>query len=76
MFQFVGDGQPSQERSRAASGRPGSPGAAALQVLRERRYPSLARRRSAFRALVRTLRLCESNDLGRVVDAVAEWASR
>lgn len=42
---------------RAAGGKEGSPGAAALQVLRERRYPALAARRKDFRALVRRLKL-------------------
>lgn len=43
--------------SRAAGRRGGSAGAAAIQVLRERRYPALAARRKDFRTLVRKLRL-------------------
>lgn len=43
--------------SRASVGRPGSPGSAALQVLRERRYPALTEHRRSFRKLVGALRL-------------------
>ncbi len=42
---------------RAAAARPGHRGPAALQILREKRYPTLAIRRRAFRALVKRLRL-------------------
>jgi ParB-like chromosome segregation protein Spo0J len=43
--------------SRTARRRHGQFGASALQVLRERRFPSLAARRSAFQRLLRRLRL-------------------
>jgi hypothetical protein len=43
--------------SRAARRRHGQFGASALQVLRERRFPSLAARRRAFQRLLRRLRL-------------------
>lgn len=43
--------------SRASGRRPGSPGSAALQVLRERRYPTLSEHRRSFRRLVSTVRL-------------------
>jgi len=43
--------------SRAAARRPGRFGQEALQVLRERRYPSLAARRRAFVKLLRGLKL-------------------
>ena len=42
---------------RAAATHPGHRGPAALQVLREKRYPTLTVRRRAFRALVKKLRL-------------------
>ena len=44
-------------RSCAAATRPGHRGPAALQVLREKRYPTLTVRRRAFRSLVKKLRL-------------------
>jgi ParB family chromosome partitioning protein len=42
---------------RASSSHPGHRGPAALQILREKRYPTLTVRRRAFRALVKKLRL-------------------
>ena len=41
----------------ASGKRPGSPGSTALQVLRERRYPTLSEHRRSFRKLVSTMRL-------------------